>query len=210
MLRRLNCIIKRQWKKGMIVLARTSEGAFIAGRGLAKRVHKYRFRDCGENVSFSSDDSFTYENITVGSNVLIGQGAIVWSTNANITIGSNVIIGPQLIVMTGNHNIDEVGKYMCDVREKRSSDDEDVVIDGDVWIGARVTILKGVTVGRGAVIGAGSVVTKPVAPYMIVAGNPAKNIRSRWPLAVILQHETVLYEESMRLAEAELRLAGHR
>jgi maltose O-acetyltransferase len=50
------------------------------------------------------------------------------------------------------------------------------VIEDDVWIGFNSTILKGVTIGKGAVVGAGSVVTKDVAAYTIVAGNPAKAI----------------------------------
>lgn len=54
-----------------------------------------------------------------------------------------------------------------------------VVIGHDVWIGHGVTVLPGIQIGTGAVIGAGSVVTKPVAPYTIIAGNPARLIRRR-------------------------------
>lgn len=54
-----------------------------------------------------------------------------------------------------------------------------VVIGPDVWIGHGAILLAGVSVGTGAVIGAGAVVTKPVADYMIVAGNPARAIRRR-------------------------------
>ncbi len=57
--------------------------------------------------------------------------------------------------------------------------DNKVVIGHDVWIGHGVTVLPGIQVGTGAVIGAGSVVTKAVAPYTIVAGNPARLIRRR-------------------------------
>jgi virginiamycin A acetyltransferase len=55
-----------------------------------------------------------------------------------------------------------------------------VNIGHDVWIGNGVTILSGVTIGNGAVLGAGSVVSKNVAPYSIVAGNPAVHKRYRF------------------------------
>ncbi|MBO9642409.1 MAG: type B chloramphenicol O-acetyltransferase [Pseudacidovorax sp.] len=55
------------------------------------------------------------------------------------------------------------------------------VIGHDVWIGAEAMILPGISVGHGAVIGSRAVVTRDVAPYAIVAGNPAKEIRRRFP-----------------------------
>ncbi len=54
-----------------------------------------------------------------------------------------------------------------------------VVIGDHVWIGARALICPGVTIGEGAVVGAGAVVTRDVAPYAIVAGNPARVIGQR-------------------------------
>lgn len=60
----------------------------------------------------------------------------------------------------------------------------DTVIGHDVWIGTEAMILPGITIGHGAVIGARAVVTADVAPYTIVAGNPARPIRKRVPEAV--------------------------
>jgi len=82
--------------------------------------------------------------------------------------------------------------------------DKQTIIGNDVWIGDGAFIKQGVTIGDGAIIGMGSVVTKDVAPYTIVAGNPAQFIRNRfdnnttiafieskwwsWPDSVIQEH----------------------
>src|SRR5690606_9224 len=60
--------------------------------------------------------------------------------------------------------------------------DNPLTIGNDVWIGSRTTILPGCRrIGDGAIIGAGSVVTRDVADFSIVAGNPAREIRKRFP-----------------------------
>lgn len=56
----------------------------------------------------------------------------------------------------------------------------DTVVGHDVWIGYGSTIMPGVTIGDGAVVATASVVTKDVAPYAIVGGNPAQLIRYRF------------------------------
>ena len=55
------------------------------------------------------------------------------------------------------------------------------VIGHDTWLGHAAQVKPEVTVGHGAVVGAGAVVTRDVAPYVIVAGNPARIIRRRLP-----------------------------
>ncbi len=58
------------------------------------------------------------------------------------------------------------------------SDAEPVCIEDNVWIGQNSTILKGVTIGRGSIVAACSVVTRSVPAYCIVAGNPARVVKS--------------------------------
>ena len=53
-----------------------------------------------------------------------------------------------------------------------------IVIEDNVWIGKRAAILKGVHIGKGSIIGLGAIVTKDVPPYCIVAGNPARIVKT--------------------------------
>lgn len=81
---------------------------------------------------------------------------------------------------------------MDEVVEKRQCDDEDVVVEDDVWIGYGVTILKGVTIGHGSVVGACSVVTRSLPPYSVYTGVPALKIRERFNREQVLLHEKLL------------------
>lgn len=56
----------------------------------------------------------------------------------------------------------------------------DTVIGNDVWLGRKCTILPGVKIGNGAIVAACSVVTKDVAPYTVVGGNPARFLKKRF------------------------------
>jgi phosphonate metabolism protein (transferase hexapeptide repeat family) len=65
--------------------------------------------------------------------------------------------------------------------------DRHVSIGNDVWIGHGAIVLAGRSIGDGAVIAAGAVVTKDVAPYCIVGGNPAKPIRQRFQADIAIR-----------------------
>ena len=56
----------------------------------------------------------------------------------------------------------------------------DTIVGNDVWIGYKATIMPGVKIGDGAIIASNATVTKDVAPYSIVGGNPATEIRKRF------------------------------
>ena len=67
----------------------------------------------------------------------------------------------------------------------------DTVIGNDVWLGYDCTIMPGIKIGDGAIVASKSVVTKDVAPYAIVGGNPAKIIRKRFSDEVIAELEKI-------------------
>jgi hypothetical protein len=64
-------------------------------------------------------------------------------------------------------------------------------IGNDVWLGDAVTLARGVHIGDGAIVGARSVVTKSVEPFCVVAGNPARLIRRRFPDALCERYLSV-------------------
>ena len=131
---------------------------------------KSKFERCGKNVNIGKGCSFYgAENISVGDDVYIGPKAMFLSTEAKIIMGKKIMFGPEVAIATGNHRTDLLGRYMFDIKveEKIPENDEDVIINDDVWIGMRAIILKGVTIGEGSIIGAGAIVTKDVPPYSI-------------------------------------------
>ena len=77
--------------------------------------------------------------------------------------------------------------------EKQPENDEEVIIEDDVWCGANVTILKGVTIGNGSVVAAGAVVTKSFPPYSIIGGVPAKLLKMRFTEEAGKQNDQILY-----------------
>lgn len=128
--------------------------------------------ECGKNVNIEKGARFG-EKCTIGDNSGIGVNCKMYG---EIHIGKNVMMGPECVAISRNHKFDRID---IPIIQQGYEDDKPIFIDDDVWIGHRVIILPGVHIKKGAIIGAGSVVTKDVEEYSIVAGNPAKCIRSR-------------------------------
>lgn len=160
------------------------------------------FGKYGNRFIFDPHDGFTYSNIEVGNDVSIGCGALFMSSESKIVVGNKVMFGPNVTIIGGNHNTSVVGKFMYDVHDKRPEDDQDVIIEDDVWVGAGATVLKGVRLGRGSIVAAGAVVNRDVLPYTIVGGIPAKIIALRFrEIEIILEHEKALYSPRERLSK---------
>jgi len=132
--------------------------------------------------------------VHIGDNTYIGRSSIICANDINI--GSDVLIAWGVtIVDHDSHSLnwEQRAQDVKNWREGLSSNgyagaslkkDWSVVsmapinIGDKVWIGFNVIILKGITIGEGAVVAAGSVVTKNIAPWTLVGGNPAIYIKT--------------------------------
>ena len=151
---------------------------------------------------------FKYPWVVTGGMVRIPWSVDLWSPHKDIRLGDCVQFGDHCVVMCdahfGNrvligrsvafvgrddHRYDIVGKTIWD---SPRGDQFKVVVEDDVWIGHGAIILTGVTVSKGAVVAAGSVVSTDVPPYSIVAGNPARVIKSRFTHRQIEEHEEIV------------------
>jgi len=112
--------------------------------------------------------------MSIGSGTWIGQGAFLHSAGG-ITIGRNVGLAPYCKVLTSVHA--EAGRDVPILHAPIEL--SPVVIEDDADVGIGAIVLPGVTIGQGAQVGAGAVVTRDVAAYAVVAGNPARVLRSR-------------------------------
>ncbi|ULA68945.1 MAG: Acetyltransferase [Nitrospira sp.] len=133
------------------------------------------FKKTGDHFSVGKNVDFDFIGhlITLGERANIGNHAWIRGSG-QVIFGHDIMMGEFVVIYTQDHKIWGLGfdGYSAG----------DVVIGNNVWIGGRVTILKGVTIGDNAVIGAGSVVTKDVPRNGIVAGNPARIIKTRSPM----------------------------
>lgn len=132
------------------------------------------------NCRFSFDRPSA--KVTIGDRCFIGKSHIV--TGHSVDIGDDVLISWGVTIV--DHDSHAISW------EQRANDTLDwhvgrkdwsnvvlapVVLERRCWVGFNAIILKGITIGEGAIVGAGSVVTRDVAPYTVVAGNPAREIR---------------------------------
>lgn len=117
---------------------------------------------------FSCDYGY---NIRLGRNAFINFNCVFLDC-APIEIGDNLQMGPAVQIYTAAHPLE------ADIRRAGLEYARPIHIGNDVWIGGGAIILPGVTIGDRCVIGAGSVVVHDVPAAKVVAGNPARVIRS--------------------------------
>lgn len=137
--------------------------------------------DCIINARISFDRSGA--EFACGDRCYIGASHVV--TAHRIDLGDDVVISWGVTIVDHNSHAIACAERASDVLDWARGEKDwthvktaPVRICDKAWIGFNAIVLKGVTIGEGAIVAAGAVVTKDVAPYTIVAGNPARVVRA--------------------------------
>ena len=162
-------------------------------------VGDYTYYDDFEDVAnFEKNVKYLFD--FTGDKLIIGKFCMIASDVTFIMNGAN-----HLSQSITSYPFAIFGKDWANAMEgKQYPFKDDTRVGNDVWIGYGATIMPGVTIGDGAIIATKSVVTQDIAPYSIVGGNPAKEIRKRfseeniqqllalkwwdWPIEKITKH----------------------
>lgn len=136
----------------------------------------------GERVRVSGRTSFSgarnapsKPQIRIGDDSYVGHRCVL-RAGTSITIGKHVLLASNAL-LSGDpgHPLEAVARR---TQPAPAEDLTEIVIEDDVWLAYNVTVVGNVRIGRGAVVAANAVVTKDVPPFTLVAGNPARVIRS--------------------------------
>ena len=113
-------------------------------------------------------------NVNQGAKLTLGSGYMnhdcAMDCFDSITVGHHVVISERVVLRdSDNHSIKD---------SEKATVSAPIVIKDHVWIGMNAIVLKGVTIGEGAIVAAGSVVNKDVPAHCLVAGVPAKVVKT--------------------------------
>ena len=151
-------------------------------------------------------DYFAHETAVVDNGCQIGKGTKIWhfshimsncKIGENCNIGQNVVISPDVVLGKNvkiQNNVSVYTGVICEddvflgpsmvftnvinprSHVNRKNEYAQTIVRKGATIGANATVVCGNEIGEYAMVGAGTVVTKPVKPYALVVGNPAKQI----------------------------------
>lgn len=124
-------------------------------------LHVYNFRN------------LPHAGIKIGRNSLVGEYSVIRG-QGGVTIGDRVYTSPFTQIIAVNHVFADPNRPFVE----QGITAEGIVIEDDVWLGAGAIVTDGVCIGRGSVVAAGAVVTKDVPAHTVVAGVPARPIKT--------------------------------
>jgi acetyltransferase-like isoleucine patch superfamily enzyme len=123
--------------------------------------------------------------ISIGKNTSIRVGCKIFCAK-RIDIGENVIFADNVIISDTNHHPTHPEDRLMMMKSGWGSnlwswkyaDSKGIIIEDNVWLGQYSRVIKGVRIGKNSIVASNAVVTKDVPPNSIVAGNPAKIVKT--------------------------------
>jgi acetyltransferase-like isoleucine patch superfamily enzyme len=160
---------QKEWQDKLVATGKFTIGANTYISLKAKMLSPHF--SCGDHCIIAAD-SLVRANIEMGQRCSINPFAVL---AGKIRMGNMVRIASHVSLFGFNHGHEDLDKPFC----QQPCTTRGITIGDDVWIGANAVIVDGVAIGSHSLIAAGAVVTKDVADYAIVGGNPARLIRDR-------------------------------
>jgi acetyltransferase-like isoleucine patch superfamily enzyme len=165
------------------------EGAKFVGEPILT-MHPEASISIGARVTLNSDNSEYHVSMyapvklvadRAGATISIGDDTRIHGSC--IHAWKSIAIGKRCLIAANCQIVDSNGHPTAldcpEIRIRETDCPRPVVICDDVWIGTGAIILPGVTIGQGSVVGAGAVVTRDIPAGVVVAGNPARVVRSQ-------------------------------
>lgn len=149
-----------------------SQIPFAFGWKLRRAVLSRILPQVGKDVVLHHGVRIGDERTCIGSDVWVSAGAYI----DYVIIEDHVLIGQNVVLLAGK-NQHYAERTDIPIKQQGNPPKVPITIGRGAWIGANATVME--DVGHDAIVGAGAVVTKPVPPFAIVAGNPARLIRMR-------------------------------
>ena len=136
---------------------------------------------CDQRFRLDAYDEFLGDNfnpeIIIGNNVSIQKDCHLAAIN-KIVLGDNVLLASKVYISDHSHGEINLEAIKLPPSQRKLFSKGPVIIEDSVWIGEGVSVLPNVTIGENSIVGANSVVTKSFPKNSVIAGNPAKLIRT--------------------------------
>ena len=172
----LGRVLRRGVASGWLYFPFVSEALsllpFSLGWKLRRAVYARLLSSMGRDAVLHFGVSIEDPRTRIGENVWVSVRCYL----DYVEIGDAVLIGPHAVLLSGGrpHRFDRLD---VPIKDQGNLPKEPLRIGRGAWIGANATVMA--EVGHDAIVGAGAVVTKPVIPYAVVAGNPARLVKMR-------------------------------
>ena len=138
------------------------------GDYMRRAYYRWTLEHVGANLIVGFGSFFTHRAVRLGDRVRIGQYTIIGRAH----VDSNVLISDHVSILSGRyHHMHDENGHLVD----HDAGSVSLTIGSHSWIGAGSTVMA--DIGEQAIVGAGSIVVQPVPQRIVVAGNPAKEIR---------------------------------